>query len=473
MADTITTRLQLTQQEVGGNSNTWGEILNTNFGNLETAIAAVTAIATTGGSTTLTDDEARGAVLSLTGTLTSNATLVVPSHSKLYVIRNDCTIGAYSVSIKTSAGSAITVPQGAYPVSFIYCDGTTCYLIGADETSIDGKIDTDVEAANRIYTATVAGTANAIELSAYPSGFSLAAGKAILLLPTSDNTGPTTINTDATGIKNLYKQTPTGSKACIGGELKASSPGLVIYDGTQYVLVNPMSERPLVALASATTTDLGTKSSQSVYITGTTTITSFGSSASTRGPLFFILFEDALTLTHNATSLKLPGGANITTAANDSAIAEYLGSGNWIVRHYQRASGLPVVSPASEIPSQTGNAGKPLTTDGSALEFAGWKIVAAGRVTNGTSGTPTINSNINAASISQSGGIYNITFTDDIGTSEFIVIATVTAQGVNPVDIVKTIYNMASTGFSLATGRGDTAGNQAVAGFNFVVVVVG
>ncbi len=50
-------------------------------------------------------------------------------------------------------------------------------------------------------------------------------------------------------------------------------------------------------------------------------------------------FAAALTLTHNATSLILPGGANITTAAGDTAIAISLGSGNWVVVNYMPAGG--------------------------------------------------------------------------------------------------------------------------------------
>jgi hypothetical protein len=72
-----------------------------------------------------------------------------------------------------------------------------------------------------------------------------------------------------------------------------------------------------VLLASAATTDIGAQTSPFVRITGTTTITSFGSNYN--GPRF-VSFAGALTLTHNATSLILPGGANITTAADDCAI---------------------------------------------------------------------------------------------------------------------------------------------------------
>jgi hypothetical protein len=94
-------------------------------------------------------------------------------------------------------------------------------------------------------------------------------------------------------------------------------------------------------VASAATVDLGAVPSSNVRITGTTTITSFGTVAS--GTTRQLRFAAALTLTHNATSLILPGTANITTAADDTAVAVSLGSGNWIVVDYQRASGKSTV----------------------------------------------------------------------------------------------------------------------------------
>lgn len=92
-------------------------------------------------------------------------------------------------------------------------------------------------------------------------------------------------------------------------------------------------------IASATTTDLGSVAPNCVQVTGTTTITSFGSSASADNPLYFLRFSGALQLTHNATSLVLPTAANITTAVGDFLIALYRGSGNWTVLNYFRASG--------------------------------------------------------------------------------------------------------------------------------------
>lgn len=62
----------------------------------------------------------------------------------------------------------------------------------------------------------------------------------------------------------------------------------------------------------------------------------------------YLRFSGALILTYNATSLILPGSANITTAAGDTAILESLGSGNWVCQTYTKRSGFAVV-PTSNI----------------------------------------------------------------------------------------------------------------------------
>lgn len=88
-------------------------------------------------------------------------------------------------------------------------------------------------------------------------------------------------------------------------------------------------------IASATTTDIGAATGESVTITGTTTITGLGTKAA--GVIRFVTFSGALTLTHNATSLILLTGANITTVAGDTAIFLSLGSGNWKCLNYSTA----------------------------------------------------------------------------------------------------------------------------------------
>lgn len=92
-------------------------------------------------------------------------------------------------------------------------------------------------------------------------------------------------------------------------------------------------------IASAGTTNLANATGEYVHITGTTTITALGTAAA--GLERVVKFTGILTLTHNGTSLQLPGAANITTAADDRAIFRSLGSGNWICVTYVRAALSP------------------------------------------------------------------------------------------------------------------------------------
>lgn len=94
-------------------------------------------------------------------------------------------------------------------------------------------------------------------------------------------------------------------------------------------------------MASAATVDLSTADGYYVTISGTTTITSFGTESA--GISYLLRFSGALTLTHNGTSLILPGAANITTAAGDMALMISEGSGNWRVLWYTKANGAPLL----------------------------------------------------------------------------------------------------------------------------------
>ena len=90
-------------------------------------------------------------------------------------------------------------------------------------------------------------------------------------------------------------------------------------------------------LAAATTTNLGSISTRVIRITGSSvTITSFGTTADC---VKLVYFSDANTLTHNATTLILPGGFNRTTAAGDCGIFVSDASGNWRCWVYVPASG--------------------------------------------------------------------------------------------------------------------------------------
>lgn len=117
-------------------------------------------------------------------------------------------------------------------------------------------------------------------------------------------------------------------------------------------------------VVSAATCDIGAAATARVRITGSTgPITSFGTSINR---LRFVTFASTPTITHNGTTLILPGAANIIAAANDTAIFESDASGNWLCVSYKRNSGLltPPIAPNLGGTGVANNAASTLTISG-------------------------------------------------------------------------------------------------------------
>jgi hypothetical protein len=153
--------------------------------------------------------------------------------------------------------------------------------------------------------------------------------------------------------------------------------------------------------ASASTVNIGAVNSRNIAITGTTTITAFDTVAS--GTYRRLKFAGALTLTHNGTSLILPGAANITTAAGDTAEFVSLGAGNWVCVDFQKASGLPVVNPTVGPTLMTSQA----STSGTSIDFTsiptGVKRIMVGLVGVSTNGTTQVRIQIGSGSVTATG----------------------------------------------------------------------
>jgi hypothetical protein len=105
-------------------------------------------------------------------------------------------------------------------------------------------------------------------------------------------------------------------------------------------------------IASATALTLG-KDGNAFDITGTTTITSIGTQGI--GSQVTLQFDAALTFTHHATDLILPGAANITTAAGDIAVMYEYASGDWRCVSYTKTTGLPIIYDADTTKNDTVN----------------------------------------------------------------------------------------------------------------------
>jgi hypothetical protein len=75
----------------------------------------------TGGTTTLTANEASNTIQEFTGTLSSSATIVYPPVVNFYVISNQTAAGGNTLTVKTATGTGVVVPPSSQVT--VICDG--------------------------------------------------------------------------------------------------------------------------------------------------------------------------------------------------------------------------------------------------------------------------------------------------------------------------------------------------------------
>ena len=134
MVATYTPNARLTKQGTNDNPNTWGKVLNTQVIDLiDEMVLGVTTVDITGSSdVTLTTangstDQARHAVLELTGTLGASINVLLPSIENKFIVRGAWS-GAYQVTLKISGSStSVTIDTGE--IVAIYTNGTDTYRI--------------------------------------------------------------------------------------------------------------------------------------------------------------------------------------------------------------------------------------------------------------------------------------------------------------------------------------------------------
>jgi hypothetical protein len=106
------------------------------FGQSATFAFDYTSIDVAGtGTYTLAGTELNRIAYNFTGTLTGNRIVVVPNTVQQYWISN-VTAGAFSFTIKTSAGAGLTLASGQRAI--FYCDGTD--VVDADSSTVSTPI---------------------------------------------------------------------------------------------------------------------------------------------------------------------------------------------------------------------------------------------------------------------------------------------------------------------------------------------
>lgn len=144
MPSTFSPALRLELIGNGEQAANWGNTTNTNLGTLlEQAISGVSSVAfPSDANLTLVSgngisDQARNAVLVMTGAITATRNVVVPTSNKFYAVRN-ATTGNQSILVRTAAGTGVTLANGF--TQLMYCDGTNVVLASVPINSTNGSM---------------------------------------------------------------------------------------------------------------------------------------------------------------------------------------------------------------------------------------------------------------------------------------------------------------------------------------------
>lgn len=106
-----------------------------------------------------------------------------------------------------------------------------------------------VQDSTPLWGGTSGGSANAQTLTLTPAITAYAAGQTFRFIAGYTNTGATTLNVNGVGAKNIYY--PTTKSALLTNEIMAGAAYQVMYDGTQFLLMNTISTGSFTADAIA------------------------------------------------------------------------------------------------------------------------------------------------------------------------------------------------------------------------------
>ena len=239
-----------------------------------------------GVNVTLTAVEAGNGILILTGAITANISVIVPtSPTRSWVVRNSTT-GAFTITVKTAAGTGVVITQGK--AEFIYTDGTNVVTAHDDyaDMALTGvptaptatagtnttqlattafvKSAVDGVTAGGIVTS-VAGRTGAVTLAvADVSGAAPAASPALTGTPTAPtaaaNTNTTQLATTAFVLGQASSATPAADGTAAAGTATTFARGDHVHptDSTRAPLASPT----FTGTPSAPTAALGTNTTQ-------------------------------------------------------------------------------------------------------------------------------------------------------------------------------------------------------------------
>jgi hypothetical protein len=333
MASTYSTNLKIELMATGENSGTWGTITNTNLGTaLEQAIVGYgnPNFASDANLTiTLTDTNAaqaaRALVLNVTSgvSLSTTRELIVPTVQKQYIVQNNTT-GSQSITVKTTAGTGITIPNGRK--AHLYVDGTNVIqmfdFVDINGGAIDGTTVGAASASTGAFTTlNASSTVNFAGLSASTV---LASDASKNVVSATTGTGVlTAIGNPVNTTGGLVTQSGTlaSSALLLGGGSSTAISSTTTGTGVVTAVGNPVNTTGGLVTQSGTLASNalliggGSSTAISSTTTGTGVVTALGNNANSTGG--FTTINGTATLTNKRIDPRVSSTASTATITPD------------------------------------------------------------------------------------------------------------------------------------------------------------
>jgi hypothetical protein len=445
MASTYSTSLKITLIGDGDQTGTWGQTTNTNLGTLlEQAIVGQTTIIMANADYTLTNlngatDEARGAVLILTGNQNATYSVIVPAVPKLYMVFNNLNSSA-TAYIKPSGGSTFQVPNGR--TMYLYTNGSTFFALDyvsyAQNIVAGGTITTgaincaSLTSSGAISGTTIGGTTitASTQFSGPGTGITgtaagLSIGGTALNITASSNTSLTSLANLVT-VGTITSGTWSGSFGAVSGANLTNITGANV-TGTVANATTAATVSTTVASGAVGTTqtagDNSTKIATTAYVA-----TAVNNATSTLGTM----------ATQNANNVAITGGtingvtgtnagmtvgtattATTATSATSATTATNIAGGAANRVPYQSGAGATTFVAAPTV------ANTALTWNGSALAWATPPTASSWAYFQGGNGNTagTILGSYNVSSITVNGtGDFTLNFTTALSNANYALV---------------------------------------------------
>lgn len=240
----------------------------------------------------------------------------------------------------------------------------------------------------------------------------------------ASNTGAVTVNWDSVGAKALvYDFNLALEENHIIADQTMAAAFNAAEDNFQWL--NP--NRTVIygnegaSIASASTVELGDATGNSLDISGSTTITSFGTTPD--GTEYWCNILGAPQITHNGTSLIIPGNVNYQAAAGDLIRVQSLGGGNNAIQIFPE-TGQPIIptTAATQAEQETGTTllapvtpGRQQFHQSACKGWADWNSDA----------TPTVGASYNVTGVAKNAtGDYTVTWDVDMSGASYCALST-------------------------------------------------